>query len=379
MTSTDTHKFSILIIEDEAGPRDALKMILRPFYDLYTADNAHTAMRLLRELKIDLVTLDLKLPDRQGVDLLQDIKLEREDAEVIIITGYGSLKSAMDGIRYGAAAYLLKPFNVTELISLINQTLEKKQRLDRLRALLKTPLLHWGTESEAAESWRLLSDEYCSVAQTRRGGHIRLDEYSEFAPVLSDLLEAKSRALFNHCCRVSCYAVLLGEHLDLPAGERRALAIGAFLHDIGRVGIDEQATTRPGGLGYQTRDLLQRHPEIGARMVLPLRLPAEVGQIISYHHEQYDGSGYPYGLQGDGIPRLARIVGIAQAFDHLAMEHPALHSPQAFEEAAEQIRRLGGSRFDPSLAELFARVIADTKASIPALVTSPRSTALPKS
>lgn len=366
MASTDTHKFSILIIEDEAGPRDALKMILRPFFNLYTADNAHTAMRLLRELRIDLVTLDLKLPDRQGVDLLQDIKLEREDMEVIIITGYGSLKSAMDGIRYGAAAYLLKPFNVTELVSLINQTLEKKQRLDRLRALLKTPLLHWGTESEVAESWKLLSEEYFSAAQARRGGHIRLDEYSELAPLLSDLLEAKSRDLFNHCCRVSCYAVLLGEHLDLPAGERRALAIGAFLHDIGRVGIDE-------------RTQLQRHPEIGARMVLPLRLPAEVGQIISYHHEQYDGSGYPYGLQGDGIPRLARIVGIAQAFDHLVMEHPALHSPQAFEEAAEQIRHLGGSRFDPSLAELFAQVIADTKASIPALMTSPRSTALPKS
>ncbi len=132
-------KHSILIVEDEAGPRDALAIILRPFFTLYTADNAHAAMRILKKERIDLVTLDLKLPDRQGMDLLQEVKLEREDVEVIIITGYGSLKSAMDGIRYGAAVYLLKPFNVAELIALIQQTLEKKDRLDHLRHFLKSP------------------------------------------------------------------------------------------------------------------------------------------------------------------------------------------------------------------------------------------------
>jgi len=123
---TETQKHSILIVEDEPGPRDALAIILRPFFTLYTADNAHAAMRILKKERIDLVTLDLKLPDRQGMDLLQDVKLEREDVEVIIITGYGSLKSAMDGIRYGAAVYLLKPFNVAELIALIQQPLLKE-------------------------------------------------------------------------------------------------------------------------------------------------------------------------------------------------------------------------------------------------------------
>src|SRR6059036_1855903 len=154
---TEAQKHSILIVEDEPGPRDALAIILRPFFTLYTADNAHAAMRILKKERIDLVTLDLKLPDRQGMDLLQDVKLEREDVEVIIITGYGSLKSAMDGIRYGAAVYLLKPFNVTELIAIINQSLEKKRRLEALRASLTQFENAWQARQDASSAWKTLS------------------------------------------------------------------------------------------------------------------------------------------------------------------------------------------------------------------------------
>ena len=112
--SPASEKPSVLVVDDETGPRDALKVILRPFFTIHSADNAKSALEVLKERHIDLITLDQKLPDRQGIDLLQDIKQDYADIEVIIITGYGSLKSAMEGIRYGAAGYLLKPFNVTE-------------------------------------------------------------------------------------------------------------------------------------------------------------------------------------------------------------------------------------------------------------------------
>src|SRR6476660_1042620 len=118
-----TQKPTVLVIDDEAGPRDALKVILRPFFNIQSAESAQAAIDVLNQQPIDLITLDQKLPDRQGLDLLQEIKHDHADLEVIIITGYGSLKSAMEGIRHGAAGYLLKPFNVTELLSLINQTL----------------------------------------------------------------------------------------------------------------------------------------------------------------------------------------------------------------------------------------------------------------
>lgn len=369
-------KYSILIVEDEAGPRDALKIILRPFFTLYTADNAHAARRILKEERIDLVTLDLKLPDQQGMDLLQEIKLERDDVEVIIITGYGSLKSAMDGIRYGAAVYLLKPFNVAELIALIKQTLEKKARLDYVRNFLKTSGRKWGTESEAAATatWQHLYSQYCSLVQTKWGPDPRFGDYSEFAPLFSDLMQAKDRELFHHAGHVSEYSVLLGKHLDLTLAERKALAFGAFLHDIGKIGIDDRPLAKTGKLDERDQEALKRHPEIGARIILPLQLPAEVSQIISYHHEWYDGSGYPHGLQGKGIPLLARIVCIAQEFDHLITDHPARQA-LSIEDAVEQIRRHAGTRFDPTLTKLFARVAIESNVSLP----SSRSTAAPES
>lgn len=374
--ATEFPKYSILIVEDEAGPRDALKIILRPFFTLYTADNAHAAKRILKEERIDLVTLDLKLPDQQGMDLLQEIKLERDDVEVIIITGYGSLKSAMDGIRYGAAVYLLKPFNVAELIALIKQTLEKKERLDYVRNFLKTSGSKWGTESEAAATttWKHLYSQYSSLVQTKWGPDPRFGDYSEFAPLFSDLMQAKDRELFHHAGRVSEYSALLGKHLDLTLAERKALAFGAFLHDIGKIGIDDRPLAKTGKLDERDQEALKRHPEIGARIILPLQLPAEVSQIISYHHEWYDGSGYPHGLQGKGIPLLARIVCIAQEFDHLITDHPARQA-LSIEDAVEQIRRHAGTRFDPTLAKLFARLAIESNVSLP----SSRSTAAPES
>ena len=146
MPDTGRTKPTVLVVDDEAGPRDALKVILRPFFDIQSAESAKAAIDVLNSQPIDLITLDQKLPDRQGLDLLQDIKHDHADVEVIIITGYGSLKSAMEGIRHGAAGYLLKPFNVTELITLVNQTLEKKQRLDYLRSFLNTKPSLWGSE-----------------------------------------------------------------------------------------------------------------------------------------------------------------------------------------------------------------------------------------
>ena len=107
------NKPTLLVIDDEAGPRDALKFILRPFFNIQSAESASAAMDVLKSQSIDLITLDQKLPDCQGIELLLDIKRHYANAEVIIITGYGSLKSAMEGIRHGAAVYLLKPFNVT--------------------------------------------------------------------------------------------------------------------------------------------------------------------------------------------------------------------------------------------------------------------------
>ena len=329
-------KPSVLVVDDETGPRDALKVILRPFFTIHSADNAKSALQVLKERHIDLITLDQKLPDRQGIDLLQDIKQDYADIEVIIITGYGSLKSAMEGIRYGAAGYLLKPFNVTELITLINQTLEKKQRLDYLRTFLKTSTALWGTEHEAAQAWKDVQSTYFAIGKSSPDAATSNVDVTALIPLLSDLLEAKDRQLLNHCSRVSFYASLLANQMNLPLVELKALALGAFLHDIGKISLYnyKYSANEDDCIGNSAYG--KEYSEAGARMLLPLGFQAEVGQIVAYHHERFDGVGNLHGLQGAGIPLLARIVAIAQAFVNLTVVMPG-HAPLSIEYAIHHI------------------------------------------
>ena len=130
---TDRGYKNILIVEDEAGPQDSLKMILSKSFTVFTADNAAAALQIIHDHQIDLITLDLKLPDCPGIELLQKIRRARHEAEVVVITGYGTLESAIESIQQGVAGYLLKPFNVAEVITTVNQALEKKHHLDCLR------------------------------------------------------------------------------------------------------------------------------------------------------------------------------------------------------------------------------------------------------
>lgn len=364
-------KPTVLVVDDEAGPRDALKFILRPFFNVQSAESAQAAIDVLNHQPVDLITLDQKLPDRQGLDLLQEIKHDHADVEVIIITGYGSLKSAMEGIRNGAAGYLLKPFNVTELITLVNQTLEKKQRIDYLRQFLRSSTDLWGSEADCARAWEEMRAGYEAFCKARMTSS-SIEEVTELLPLLSDLLEAKDRHLLNHCSRVSFYATLLANRTNLTVNEQKSVALGAFLHDVGKLGGDDYRFADDEIVATDGTHEQRQHPERGAKMIAPLGLPAEVGQIIAYHHERWDGSGYPHGLKGEGIPILARIVCLAQALDHLTAELPD-RTPLSIDEACAFLSSHAGSYFDPTLTSLFIQVIQECKASLPVMAIAANS------
>ncbi|TLY23312.1 MAG: response regulator [Nitrospirae bacterium] len=322
----DSSRPTILIVEDEAGPREALKLILRPFYNLHSVDSAEAALHLLKEQAVDLVTLDLKLPGKQGAELLQDIKREHEHVEVVVITGYGSLKSAMDGLRYGASGYLLKPFNVTELIAIINQSLEKKRRLEVLRDSLRQFENAWRMRQDTSSAWK----------------------------TLSALLEAKDPELVRHSNRVHGYVTRLADRLSLTPEERELVRIGAWLHDIGKFGVEERLFSSIIRQADREDEFAKFHSEVGARMVQSLALPPAVGEIIRHHHERYDGSGYPDGLKGDEIPYLARLVGLANAFDELSAGR-SQNDQLPLEAAKEYVRRQAGILFDPSMVKQFLK------------------------
>lgn len=364
-------KPTVLVVDDEAGPRNALKVILRPFFNIQSAENAKVALEVLRAQHIDLITLDQRLPDRQGMDLLQDIKRDHADIEVVIITGYGSLKSAMEGIRHGAAGYLLKPFNVTELIALINQTLEKKQRLDFIRNFFRSSPELWGSEQESALAWQALKSSYFALGACQRGNATLSHEDFGLLPLLSDILEAQDKLLLNHSSRVSFYATLIGNRLNLACDGQKALTMGAFLHDIGKTSAASYSLDENPSPSAGEEASCKEHHERAAHVIRSLGFPAEVAQIVAYYHERWDGHGYPNGLQGEGIPLLARIVSIAHTFDHLTAE-VAGRSPLSIDDAVRLISLRSHTHFDPKLIDLFIEVVNESKASFPpmAIATS---------
>jgi DNA-binding NtrC family response regulator len=130
-------KGSILIVDDEVGPRESLRMILKPIYEIYTATNGDEALQVIQKENIDLVTLDLRMPGLSGIDVLREIKKIKADVEVIVITGYGTLTNAQEAIRYGAGDFISKPFNVADIIAIISKSFERRNYNMKIKNLIQ--------------------------------------------------------------------------------------------------------------------------------------------------------------------------------------------------------------------------------------------------
>ena len=349
-SDTAQSKPTVLIIDDEAAPRAALTQILKQDFHILTAENAHVALAVLDDHGVDLVTLDLKLADCSGSDLLHDIKRAHAEIEVIMVTAYGSLQSAMDCIRQGAAGFLLKPFNASEMLTISLQTAQKKLRLDQLRPLLTNSTTLWGPEPACTQAWETLVVDYTTMNRKRLLSGPQSEETSTLIPLVSDLLEAKDRHLLNHGSRVSFYSTLVANRLSLPIAEQQSLALGALVHDLDLISIPDTHVLNMESLPHLHR------PDLGAKMGRAMGLSADAVQIIALHHERWDGTGYPFGLREELTPLLARIVGIAQAFDELTAERPE-RTILPINEALEQIEQQAGTAFDPMLAELFCKTM----------------------
>ena len=119
-------KESILIVDDEVGPRESLRMILKPIYEVHSAENGQEAINFISQKKVDLVTLDLNMPVLPGIEVLKNIKKLQPDIEVMIVTGYGTLGNAQEAIRYGAGDFISKPFNVADIIAIVSKAFERR-------------------------------------------------------------------------------------------------------------------------------------------------------------------------------------------------------------------------------------------------------------
>jgi putative nucleotidyltransferase with HDIG domain len=364
---TERTRETILVVDDERGPRESLRMILSPSFRVLAASSAVDALAILRREPTEIVTIDLNMPGMGGQDLIRRVHEEFPNIEIVVITGCATVESAAESVRIGICDYLEKPFDVVKVGAAVARAVSRRRARGGLRSFLEelgavvgrdqdaAAILHEVERSQKmrgqlAELLAGRGDEGAARAEAERLRTI------DFLEVLAETIETKGQYMRGHARRVSFYAGLLAERVGVFGREQEQVRIAAFLHDLGKVGVPTELLLREGALDPNERKTMEQHPVIGARLVRPLLLQSDTTLAIQHHHEWWDGTGYPDGVSGQDIPYAARIVAVADAFDAMSCDRPYRRALRR-EVVLGELRRFAGVQFDPSLAKEFAAIV----------------------
>ena len=182
----------------------------------------------------------------------------------------------------------------------------------------------------------------------------------QFIETMSQALDARDPYTAGHSIRVSAYASAVATEMRLPARDVEIIRIAAQLHDVGKIGVPDAVLLKPGGLTLEEYNLVKLHTKTGRRILERVGKFEEFIPVVELHHENYDGSGYPYGLAGDLIPLSARIVHVADSFDAMTTSR-SYRMALPLQAAIEELENNAGGQFDPEITEVFLRLIAEGK------------------
>jgi putative nucleotidyltransferase with HDIG domain len=323
----------VLIVDDDAVVRDAIGMVLsEEGYECQASTGAEAALELARETDPHLVISDMKMPDKDGLWLLDRLRRERPDTAVVMLTAYGDTEAAVECLRRGATDYLLKPPKSSELLRAIERALSRR-RDERARERYRTSLQRTVRETT--------TDLRRALVEVEAAYHSTL-----YALVAA--LDAREHETGDHSQRVARYTLAFADRMGVPSDRRHDIFRGALLHDIGKIGVPDAILLKPGRLDPEEWEEMRRHPQTGFNILKSigfLKVPAE---IVLSHQERWDGGGYPRGLRGDAIHIGARIFAAADALDAMTSDRPYRKSI-GFPAALAELARFSGTQFDPTV------------------------------
>jgi len=309
---------TILVVEDEPHIREVLSGLLGALgYRLLMAASAEQALDTLNVVSPDLVLTDVHLGAMSGIELCARLKADPryELMPVVILTAVGDLEARVAGLAAGADDFFTKPVEFVELRT-------------RLAALLRVKLL---------------------LGQLERAEAV--------ITTLALTIEARDPYTLGHCDRLSRYAVALGEALGLDHDMVRALRLGGYLHDLGKISVPDGILLKPGPLDPIEQERIRAHPGAGSDLVVGLRSMELVRPIMRHHHEKWDGSGYPDGLKGEAIPLGARIISVVDVFDALHTERPYKAALSRSDAVSLLIHETDAGYWDPKVVETFLEIL----------------------
>ena len=210
-----------------------------------------------------------------------------------------------------------------------------------------------------------LGAAFNAAARSISGAQRQLDEaYLEFTKTMAQTLDARDPYTAGHSTRVSDYAVAIAGALNLSLAETEDLRVAANLHDIGKIGVPDTVLQKPGHLTAEEMEIIKRHPLIGKRILEGVAKFRDYLAVVELHHENFDGTGYPWGLNGEETPLGARIVHVVDAFDAMTTSRP-YRDAMPPEKALGILRQFSGTQFDPAIVEVFLRLVQCNPTALP--------------
>ncbi|WP_211217162.1 HD domain-containing phosphohydrolase [Psychromonas hadalis] len=320
-------KQTILVVDDNPENIHVLSGILRPYYKVKAAINGNIAIKIAcAEEKPDIILLDIMMPDIDGYTVCKYLQALPETSEIpiIFVSAKSEISDEKKGFDLGAVDYMTKPVSPSLVLARVSTHLKLADQKSHLMLLVK--------------------EKTADLEKTRL----------EIIQSLGRAAEFKDNETGLHVIRMSWYSYYLAKHCTGNNCWSELLRNAAPMHDIGKIGIPDEVLLKPGKLDAKEWEIMKKHVEYGVEILgeHETDLLALALEVTKYHHEKWDGSGYPNGISGEDIPLSARIVAVADVFDALTSERP-YKKAWTVEKTMALIEAEAGKHFDPDLVQMF--------------------------
>ncbi len=328
----------ILVVDDDCMNLRMAEFILKKNgYEVLKAESGEQCLEILKSEPVNLILLDLHMPEMNGFEVIQELKKRKEYCEipVVFLTADDDRETEVRGFKEGALDFITKPFLAEAMLQRVSRILE----LSRLQKNL---------QAEVEKQTRKVEE------QLHRVEHL----WEQIMQTLASTIDAKDKYTNGHSERVAQYSKEIARRAGKTEREQKDIYYIALLHDIGKIGISDEIISKSTGLTDEEYQLIKNHPKIGADILKNISEMPEIGIGAHWHHERYDGKGYPDGLSGEEIPEVARIIGVADAYDAMASKR-SYRDVLSQEVVRKEIEKGKGTQFDPYFTEKMLEMIEE--------------------
>jgi len=349
LSLSNNEKSTILIVDDVSINIDVLAFCLGDTYRISASQDSTIALQSLKYVKPNLILLDLFMPELNGFDFCKYVKADEDtqNIPIVFITSASEASSLSKAFSLGAVDYITKPIAPLEVQARIKTHLNLKAAEEALRN--QNQIL----EHKVLIRTRKIQEKQEEIEEVQKEAILRL--------CLAAELRDKETGM--HIRRIQEYSALLAKKCGLPDEQVGLLFLASAMHDLGKIGIPDSILLKPGKLTEDEWVIMKTHTLIGAQGLANSRFKLiQLAETVAYyHHERWDGKGYPCGLKGEDIPIEARIVSVVDSFDAMLSTRP-YKKPMPLPEVLEIIRSASGQAYDPAIVAVFLENIEEFQA-----------------